>query len=135
MRRTVLRDAVALGALSGMRSMAGMAALAFRYRRRRSLASALALGEMVADKTPWVGNRIDPLPLGGRVVMGALMGGFVAQQSRESVLAGSLAGAAAAFVAAHLAYRARTRAPLGAAAGGVLEDAVVAGAGAALARR
>jgi uncharacterized membrane protein len=128
MTAATLTDTVALGALSGMRSMAG--ALVLGRRRGGAMqqaAMAMAAAEMLADKTPLVGDRIDPLPLTGRAVMGALVGGLLARQDRASVFAGAMIGAASAVIAAHAAYRLRTRLPLSNIAGGLLEDAVVLG--------
>ena len=132
MTESTLKRIVALGALTGMRSMAGPATLAFARRSAsRPVMALLAAGEMVADKTPFVGNRIDPLPLAGRAVLGAVVGGLVAGEQRGNVLLGGVIGAATALAAAHLAYQARKRLPLPSAAAGLLEDALVL----ALARR
>jgi uncharacterized membrane protein len=123
-----LGQAMVLGALSGMRSMAGLATLALRRKGvPTGMMVAMAAGEMVADKTPLVGDRIAPLPLAGRVLSGALVGGVVANDARGNVWAGALVGAAAAAVAAHLAFYARRRLPMTNLAGGFLEDAVVIG--------
>ena len=128
MNRTALRRTLALGALSGARSLAGPMALARTHRGSFTpLLAALGGAEMIADKTEFVGNRIDPLPLAGRAVMGAIVGGIVAHESRGSVLFGSLLGASAAIAAAHLAFYVRTRLPVSNVVGGALEDAVVIG--------
>ncbi len=125
MTDSTLTRIVALGGLSGMRSMAGIAALAWsRPGIARSLTALAAAGEMVADKTPFVGDRIDPLPLSGRALMGALVGVLVAGEQGENRLAGGLLGAGTAVAAAHLAYRARKRLPMSGVAGGLLEDGV-----------
>lgn len=126
MNRTAVAKILSLGAVTGMRSMAGPAAVAFRYGGPlRAVAAALAAGEMAADKTPFVGNRVDAVPLGGRAVMGALVGGLIARDARENVAAGAVLGAAAAVAMAHLAFQARRRLPLSNVAAGLLEDAVV----------
>jgi|SRR5829696_2609496 len=128
MSSTTLGRTIALGALTGMRALAGPMALARTHRS--SLIGPLTLlggAEMVADKTPFVGNRIDPLPLAGRAAIGALVGGVVAREGRESVVLGGLLGASAAIAAAHLAYYVRTRLGVSNVAGGGLEDAVVIG--------
>jgi len=124
------RNTVALGALTGMRSMAGPATLAFRKGgAAKGVVAAIAAAEMVADKTSIVGDRTDAIPLGGRALMGAVVGALIARDDRGSMLLGSLLGAAAAVIAAHLAYQVRTRLPVSSAAGGVLEDAMVIGLG------
>jgi uncharacterized membrane protein len=136
MTRTALTEILALGTLTGMRSMAGPATVAFRYGGRvRNAALVLAAGEMVVDKLPIVGDRIEAAPLVGRAVMGALAGGMIAREARGRIAVGAVIGAAAAVAAAHLAYRARRGLHMSAVTGGLLEDAIVVGAGALLARR
>jgi hypothetical protein len=127
MNRMALGRTIALGALSGMRTLAGPVALA--RTRRSSLTGLLAViagAEMIGDKV-FAGNRIDPGPLAGRAIAGALVGAIVAREGRNSVLFGGLLGASAAIAAAHLAYHARTRLPLSNVVGGALEDALVIG--------
>jgi uncharacterized membrane protein len=122
-----LQKALALGALTGMRSMAGPATLAYhRGGLARHVFTLLAAGEMLADKTPLVPDRIAPLPLAGRAALGAVVGGIVAYDAHDNVVLGGLIGAAAAVATAHLAYRIRTRLPVSNAVGGMIEDALVA---------
>lgn len=124
----MMAEAVSVGALTGLRSMAGPAALAGAHGGAlRGLTSVMALGEMIVDKTSLVGNRIDAAPLAGRAVIGGLAGGFVAGPRAGDRLFGAALGASAAIVAAHLAFRARTQSPLPNAVSGMIEDAVVAG--------
>ena len=130
MNSTVLTNVLAIGALTGMRSMAGPAALALPQGGALGrIVGALAAGELAADKTSFVGNRIDTGPLAGRALIGAVVGGAVARESDSNVLVGAAVGAAAAVAAAHLAFRVRRRLPAGI-AGGLIEDAVVLGLGA-----
>lgn len=122
---------LALGAITGMRSMSGPAALALGQNNGlRRIVPVLALGEMIADKTSVVGNRIDPIPLAGRACMGALVGAAIAKQTQGHPVAGGCLGAATAVIATHLAYRVRKRLPLPNLLAGLLEDAVVVGIGA-----
>lgn len=117
---------IALGAITGARSMSGAAALArAAHSPLTPVAAALWLGEMVVDKHPAVGNRTDPLPLVGRALLGGLVGGAAAREAGVSRAAGALVGAGTAVVAAHVAMRARQRLPLPRLAGGLVEDAVV----------
>ncbi len=116
---------IAFGALTGMRSMAGIATLAMSHHRARALMAVAAAGEMAADKTPWVGDRVAPLPLAGRAVIGAAVGAFIAREQRKEVLLGGALGAATAVVVAHLAYRARKNLPLPNVVAGLLEDSLV----------
>jgi uncharacterized membrane protein len=136
MNNTALRRIVTLGAITGMRSMSGPAALALeRSSPFRSFVPLLAAAEMVVDKTSMVGDRTDPLPLAGRAVMGAVAGGLVAREYRQNIAAGSLIGAGTAVIAAYLAFHLRRRLPLSGVLAGVAEDALVVGLGAAQASR
>ena len=86
--------------------------------------AAAAVGEAIADKTPFIGNRTDVLPLAGRAAIGAVLGALVAAERDDDALQAALVGAATAVVAAHLAFYVRTRVIPGA-AGGLIEDALV----------
>ncbi len=133
MRSRTLVRALGFGALTGVRSMAGPAALAFESDGPvKNVVGLLAAGEMIADKTPFVGDRIDAAPLAARAVMGGIVGAVVAYEARESAWLGGLIGASAAIAAAHLAYRLRKRLPVSNPIGGAIEDAVVIGLGAML---
>jgi uncharacterized membrane protein len=131
MNTVTLKRIVVFGALTGMRSMAGLAMLALPHpgvtRRVTALA---AVGEMIADKTPLVGDRVDALPLAGRAVIGALAGALIAREEEQNALLGGMVGSAAALVAAHLAYHGRKRLPAPSFAGGLLEDGLVIALGA-----
>jgi uncharacterized membrane protein len=136
MTGTTLRKTVGLAAITGMRSMSGAAALAMEHRGALgTIVGLMAAGEMLVDKTSLVGDRIDPAPLAGRALMGAIVGGVVAYEDHASVALGSVIGASAAVAAAHLAYHARQRLPVSSAIGGVIEDAVVLALGALVAAR
>ena len=135
MTSTALRKTLAVGALTGMRSTAGAAALAAeRGGPIAGLVGLLAGGEMIADKTSLVGNRTDALPLAGRAVLGAVVGGIVAHEEDANVVIGALIGASTAVIVAHLAFHARKRLPLSNVAGGMAEDALVVALGAAVAQ-
>ena len=126
MNRSTLETTVALGAVTGIRSMAGLAGLMWaRGGAARALTMAAATGEMIADKTSLVGNRTDALPLTGRVILGAVVGVLVAREQHEDAVVGGVLGAATALAATHLAFQARTRLPLSNVAGGLLEDVLV----------
>jgi len=126
MNQGTLAKIVALGAMTGMRSMAGLATLARAYRGpARSMISLAAAGEMIADKTSMIGARTDPLPLAARAIIGAAVGARIAVEQEENGLLGALLGAATAVSAAYLAHLARTRLPVPRVAGGVLEDSMV----------
>lgn len=131
MNATTWRKIVALGTMTGMRSMAGVATLAWRRGGRPSSATlVLAVGEMVLDKAPFVPARTASLPFAGRVVAGAVVGGVIARRDRGNIWLGALAGAATAAIATHVAYQVRKRVPLLTPVCGALEDLVVVGIGA-----
>jgi hypothetical protein len=126
MNKGTLSKIVALGALTGLRSTAGLATLAVAHGGVQRPVMALATaGEMIMDKTSLVGDRIDPLPLAGRAMMGAGVGALIAHDRDEKALLGAVLGGATALMVAHLAYHVRKRLPLSSAAGGLLEDTLV----------
>jgi uncharacterized membrane protein len=126
MNAITLKRIVALGALTGMRSMAGLATLALPHPGvARPVMALAAAGEMIADKTPFVGDRVDALPLAGRAFMGALVGLLIAREDDQNVWLGVMAGSASALAATHLAYQARKRLPASSLAGGLIEDSLV----------
>jgi len=122
--RTLTR-VLTLAALTGVRSMAGLTTLAARHRMLAPWFLLATAGEMALDKTTVVGNRTDALPLAGRAACGALVGGLVAFQADEDVVAASLLGAVTAVAAAHVAFQWRTQVAPAGVAGGVIEDAAV----------
>jgi uncharacterized membrane protein len=119
--------AAGLGAVTGSRSMLGLATLANELSGRRRLPAdagtpeewladgrvarllgALAVGELLADKVPVLPDRIGPGPLAGRVGMGALVGAVATGAGRRAL--GAAAGVAGAVVGAHLAWLLRREA-------------------------
>jgi uncharacterized membrane protein len=78
------------------------------YSSGLKLAStAAAAGELVADKTPYIGSRLDAGPLAGRIVSGALCGARVAAGKEGNPVTGAAAGALAAYLSAHVFYHLR----------------------------
>ena len=71
--------------------------------------SALALGELVADKLPFIPNRTSPGPLFGRVVLGALSGATLCAAAGYSLAVGAILGGAGGVVGAFAGYQARAR--------------------------
>ena len=121
----VLAIAFALGVTSGMRSVLAIAVTAVTLWRRPEIVppaspafwlarapvaivvTAAALGELVADKLPWVGSRIAPGPLIARLVTGALSGAAAAQVAHVDGWKGGVVGAAGAIVGAFTFYHLR----------------------------
>jgi uncharacterized membrane protein len=124
----VYARAALLGALSGMRSMAGPAAI---VRPPFSGPTQLLLAaELVFDKLPLAPNRTAAGPLLGRALAGGIAAAMLCSSRKRSTVAGALIGAGAAVGAAYAAYKLRQQItrhlnipdPLVA----LLEDAVVA---------
>lgn len=135
MRNDVLLTAFAFGVITGLRSLRGIAALAveqeddtrgwlrshpyWKGRRKQPIADALrsplltnalrggALAEGIADKSDEMPDRIDPVPLAGRVVIGALVGAAVAELTGEDKAGPAAAGAVGALSGAYGAWYAR----------------------------
>ena len=71
--------------------------------------TALALGELVADKLPKTPSRTAPPGLISRVLMGATTGACVAAAGGQSAAVGAGLGVAGAIVGTFGGYQARTR--------------------------
>lgn len=149
-------QALALGALSGMRSMSSPAflsdqlanhqpnrlegkSLAPLARRPTSkLLKVLAAGEMIADKLPMAPNRTALPLLAGRAGSGALVGAAVfssqGRPSKAGALIGAIGAVAAAYGALHLRRRLGRRTRIPDPVIGLMEDAVVAMAASRLRR-
>jgi uncharacterized membrane protein len=129
---------------TGARSMTGLAAVAHaraanpdalgntapgRYLDRNiaNFTSVLAAGELVGDKLPFVGDRIAPGPLLGRVAAGAAIGAAVAGMTGNDRRNAAIGGAVAAFVGAHLSFQFRKALSrhMPAVLAAVIEDAAV----------
>jgi uncharacterized membrane protein len=125
-----------IGAVSGSRSMLGPAVVARHVLPpvARSVFATLAAGELVADKSARIGNRTDPLPLAGRLLLGGIAAATYAprRQRMQAALAGAAGALAAAYACYHLRRVATQRFGVPDAVAGLVEDAVAIGAGAAL---
>ena len=119
--------AVTLGAVSGMRSMMAPAVISWAARRNGldlestpfsafkgpgigRTAAALALGELVADKMPFIPNRTNDMALLTRAVSGGAAGAALFKARRHSMIVGGLVGAAAAVGAAYATFYLRKKA-------------------------
>ncbi len=106
---------IALSSISGLRSMAAPALLARAVRRGEldapnlpalgsreasALLTLLAIGEMIADKTPFIPSRTSPLALLGRALSGGLVGATLfASEGRRQTSGGVLGALCAAITA------------------------------------
>ena len=142
--------------LAGMRSMsapaflshylsrqphAGLDGSSLRFMQKPATATilkAVAAGEMVADKMPFMPNRIAPEVMLGRLVSGALVGAAWYRSRHGSALGGGLLGGLVAAASTIVSYALRTgiseKSGVPVALVGVGEDALVLAGGAALLR-
>lgn len=115
-----LMAAVGLGAVSGLRTMQGLAWVSHdlssrrvprratgleRWLARRDVATVIAgmaSAELAADKLPFTPDRITLRPLLGRAMAGAVVGAVAAGRDRQT--AGAMLGASAAVAAALTAW-------------------------------
>lgn len=146
----VYAGAAVIGAVAGLRSMTAPALISHLTRSAldgerskldflNSMVSmrttlVLAVGELIADKLPFVPARTQAPSLIVRAVSGGLSGAALCSARKRSWFAGALIGAGAAVGAAFAAYELRKRAgkhfnlpdPVIA----VIEDGIAAGTGA-----
>jgi uncharacterized membrane protein len=135
----------AIGAVSGLRSMSGPAIISeaasrniVKLRRtplawlgsdRAARTSALlAVGELIADKLPFMPDRTQPASLAFRALAGALSGYAICGKKKSPMAA--FVGGAAALAAAYAGIQYRKRVHLPPVAAALIEDAVAIGAGA-----
>lgn len=122
---SVVLTAAAVGAIAGLRSLAAPALLTHELaedgdadefgvfervltsERTANILAVVAGGEMLADKTPYVPDRTDPLPLLGRAVIGSVTAAAFAVRRRHSVLLPAAVGAVSAIASTFAAYHAR----------------------------
>jgi uncharacterized membrane protein len=71
--------------------------------------SALAIGELVADKLPTILKRTAPAPLVARIITGALSGACLCASTKQSLVAGALLGGIGGVIGAFLGYDIRRR--------------------------
>jgi uncharacterized membrane protein len=124
----VLLFAFGIGVVAGLRSMTAPAMTAWAakfgwlhlYDSSLSfigsklavlLLSLAAIGELIADKLPFIGKRTALVPLLARVFTGAFCGAAFCVSARESVIFGILFGAIGALAGAFGGYELRRRLP------------------------
>jgi uncharacterized membrane protein len=124
--RTSLLRALGIGFVAGLRSMTAPAAISWAAANRRinlghsplallgserasRTAAKLALGEIVADKTPFIPSRLKPASLSFRLISGGICGAAISLSDHEDPRAGAALGAAGALVGSLLGYAFRTQ--------------------------
>jgi uncharacterized membrane protein len=134
---SLLGHVIVLGAVSGMRSMLGLALLAglggpnlgwLSNLWARIILALAAAAEIVNDKLPKTPSRLAPAPFIGRLVLGGVCGALLMWRGQSTLWIGGGLGAVSAAGGAVLGYRVRSY--LGRKSGwpdpwfGALEDAV-----------
>jgi uncharacterized membrane protein len=121
---TVLLAAFLLGCVCGLRSMTGPALvcwggrlgwlhldgtkLSFLHNPVSLIVfSLLALGELVADKLPFIPSRIEPGPLGVRFLFGAMCGAALCLSANVGWIAGAMVGGVGGIVGGLAGYHLR----------------------------
>ena len=79
-----------------------------------ALFSLLALGELMADKLPFIPRRTEAGPLVVRLLSGGLSGACLSAASTQTWMIGAAAGAIGAVIGAFAAYHLRRRLTVGA---------------------
>ena len=143
----------AIGAVSGLRSFTGPAIVSEAAHRHvlrlkgtplawlasdsvAHTAAVLAVGELIADKLPFMPNRTDPPGLLARFIAGAVCGMAIAnRRKRNDRIISALVGGSAALAAAYAGYQYRKHVKLPALAAALLEDVVAVGVGTAVVAR
>jgi uncharacterized membrane protein len=120
---TILALAFLIGVLNGLRSFTPPAATAWAAHLQWiklpgilaligsipvvAIFTLLAAFELVADKMPWIPDRIAPMSLAARAIMGALTGACIAAAGGQSAIIGAACGIAGAMAGAFGGYNAR----------------------------
>lgn len=148
------KRAIGLGALAGLRGVSAPAFLSYYLSHEASkklggtifspladervsaLLGLAAVGEIIADKLPFVADRTDTGPLVGRAASGALVGAVIFINEGKQPLAGAAIGVTTALASTLLSFQLRTRATsklhIPNVLAGLLEDGIVVAAGSRL---
>jgi uncharacterized membrane protein len=122
----VFAIAFAIGIIAGLRSLTAPAVVSWAahlgwlnvqdtwaaflgYTATVYILTALALGELVADKLPRTPSRSTPGPFVVRIVLGAVSGAALCVAGHQSSIIGAVLGGLGAVVGTLGGYQARTR--------------------------
>jgi uncharacterized membrane protein len=100
-----LRTTVGLAALIARRND-GLRAV-FRFPAARAAAACAVGAELVFDKLPTTGSRLEPRPLAGRVLFAGLTAAALARSEQESPVAAVAVASGATLAAAKTGYELR----------------------------
>ena len=123
----VLAASAAIGVIAGLRCMMAPAIVSrasgagrlplppgplhwLGSRASTNTFTALAAGELIADKTPQMPSRTAPRPLTARMISGGLCGAAICSSKGERALTGAVVGSLFAVGGAFLGYHLRRRA-------------------------
>jgi uncharacterized membrane protein len=120
---SMLFAAFVLGITAGLRSMTPLAVVAWMALTRPAVhdsfvafiaaratapvLTALAVVELITDKLPFTPSRLTAVPLGARIVSGALCGAVVAAVAHGPLVVGAIVGAIGAVAGSFGGYYAR----------------------------
>lgn len=123
--KAVLLTSAALGAIAGLRSMTAPALLTHELaedgdadalgplermltsEHTSRLLALMAAGEMLADKSPYIPDRTDPVPLIFRTVIGSVTAATFAVKRRCSPYLPAAVGAVSAVASTYAAFHVR----------------------------
>jgi uncharacterized membrane protein len=125
--RTTLLRALGIGFAAGLRSLTAPAAVSWAAATGKlslghsslswlgsegvsKTAAKLALGELLADKTPAVPSRLKPASLSFRLISGGMCGAALSLSERDDPRYGAVLGSAGALVGSLLGYLWRSEA-------------------------
>lgn len=141
-------QALTLGFMAGLRSVTPVALLSRALQDKpvmlagsplaplatpsaANVLAVLAAAELIGDKLPLGINRTDPIPFGGRVMAGAVIGAAIFTAHRQAVPVGALFGVGGAVAGALLGLRLRVAATdrlgLPGLLAGLIEDGLMTG--------
>lgn len=118
-------QAMATGWIAGMRTMSALVITSNLIRNANlplikpmamrvlakpmvyNVMNSMAVGEFVGDKLPETPDRIAPVPLTGRAIVGAISGAIIYGLARRNKFSGALIGGASAIVSAYAMYELR----------------------------
>jgi uncharacterized membrane protein len=124
---------VAWGAHLGWLHLEGSFLVFFANQISLAIFSLFAVGELIADKLPFIPGRTQPGPLGVRIVFGAACGAALCVSGAASPLFGAILGGGGAVAGAFTGYNYRRRLSRGSMAPdlllALLEDLVALGGG------
>jgi uncharacterized membrane protein len=107
LRSMIAPAVVAWGAHTGWLHLDGSWLAFLANKISVAVFSLLAVGELIADKLPFIPGRTQPGPLGARIIFGALCGAGLCLSGGASLLLGAILGAVGGIAGAFAGYNYR----------------------------